>query len=96
MSKVLNIKKSVYGNYQGGNYGAHCLRLDIGNLSVWFSYDTVVAIWDDAKYVSENAWGPTTGKHLNAIDGGDKKARLPRGIFEAKVAEILKKRGLTV
>ena len=44
-----------------------------------FSYQTVVGfippgggIWR----VIQNYWGPTTGKHLNWLDGGDKKSRL--------------------
>ena len=93
----IDIQKIVYGNYRSSNYGAHCLRLDIGNLSVWFSFDTVVAIQDGCEspvLISENCWGPTTGRHLHAIDGGEKKHRLPRDVFEAEVAEILKARGL--
>ena len=98
MSEITNIRMSVYGNYKSGNYGAHCLRLDIGYLSLWISYDTVVAAQDGCGdlLVSKNCWGPTTGKHLNAIDGGDKKARLPRAEFEAKVAEILAAHGLNI
>ena len=99
VKEILNIRKSVYGNYNGGNYGAHCIRLDIGRLSVWFSYDTIVAIQNGETYVSKNCWSTTTGKHLNAIDGGDrdaKKRRLPRKEFEAKVAEILKAHNLSL
>jgi hypothetical protein len=62
----------------------------VGNLQLWFSYCTCIACRERGRrYVSENAWAQTTGRHLNAIDGGDKKARLPRAAFEAKVAEIL-------
>ena len=47
------------------------------------------AAWHGATglVVRENNWGPTTGKHLNAIDGGDKKARLSADAFEAKYRE---------
>jgi hypothetical protein len=103
VNEVLNIRKSVYGNYSGGNYGAHCLRVDIGSVVVYFSYDTVVAIGDMNEpgplHVSENCWSTTTGKHLNAIDGGDrdaKKRRLPRADFEKRVSEILSRYGLNI
>ena len=47
----------------------------------WFSYQTCVAFrlygrdMDDP-LVRVNEWGPTTGKHLNRIDGGDKTNRV--------------------
>ncbi len=52
-------------------------RLDVGSLVVWFSYKEPVAFKFNGRprVVRENAWGPTTGKHLNAIDGGSKEAR---------------------
>ena len=78
------VRKSCYGNYRSGNYGAHCMRLDVGGLTLWFSYDTVVAFSPPGHgvRVSENCWGPTTGKHLNWIDDGNKARRLPRHDFE--------------
>jgi hypothetical protein len=33
--------------------------------------------------VRENSWGPTTGKHLNAIDRGNKKGRVSSDQFES-------------
>lgn len=47
-------------------------------LSIFFSYDTVVAFQSPSTgtIVMENQWGPTTGKHLNLIDNGDKKNRV--------------------
>lgn len=62
---------SSYGNYSSGNYGAHCLRVDLGPLTVWFSYSTAVAFHVSGKerVVHCNSWGPTTGKHLKWIDG---------------------------
>ena len=69
----------------------NALVFDVSDsLRVWFSYKTPVAfLANGAKVVSENQWGPTTGKHLNAIDNGDKKTRLPRADFEAKLAAAL-------
>lgn len=68
--------------------GEHAQRLDIGNLTVWFSYKTVIAfkVLGGARVVRENDWGPTTGKHLNAIDGGNRKGRVSGAEFEAQWA----------
>lgn len=47
--------------------------------TVWFSYETPIAISQAGDItVRENVWGPTTGKHLNAVDGGDKAAKAAR------------------
>lgn len=75
---------TVYGNYASGNYGAHALRFDIAGDTFWFSYKTLVAFQrgHDKIVVRENDWKQTTGKHLNAIDGGDKKARVSGAVFE--------------
>jgi hypothetical protein len=69
-------KINTYGEYSGGNYGAHCLVVEVGPLTVWFSYRTPVAFQVDghARVVHENDWGPTTGKHLNWIDSCRTKA----------------------
>ena len=61
--------------------GANFTCVDLGDLSVWFSYNTPIAFqsgtWGTL-VVRENVWSTTTGKHLNAIDGGDKKAKARR------------------
>jgi hypothetical protein len=73
------------------------MRLDVGSLSLWFSYKTVIAFSDGYGItVSENAWSSTTGKHLNWIDGGNKKGRLPRAKFEEELKKVLDKHGLDV
>ena len=58
-------------------------RIDAGDVSVWYSYRTPVAVQvgDGPILVRKNEWGPTTGKHLNAIDGGDKKTRVSSSDF---------------
>ena len=73
-----------YGNYSSSNYGAHCLMVTMGNVTVWFSYKTPVAfqVGHGEIVVRRNDWGPTTGKHLNAIDGGNKKARVDVETFQ--------------
>lgn len=45
-----------YGNYSSDNYGANSLRLDVGPLAVWFSYQTPVAFQLDGeiRVVREN------------------------------------------
>ena len=80
-----------YGNYTNENYGAHCLRFCIGSLSVWYSYKTPVAFYHPStgKVVRENDWSTTTGKHLNAIDGGQKKSRISGEVFERKFEALL-------
>jgi hypothetical protein len=65
-------------------------RVRLPGLTVWFSYQTPVAFavgegeWRVT--ATRNLWGPTTGKHLNEIDGGSKEAqaaRLPWDEFAA-------------
>jgi hypothetical protein len=87
----------TYGNYSSGNYGAHCLRVDFDNLTLWYSYNTIVAFrgGEYGRVVRQNDWGPTTGKHLNAIDGGEKSSRIPGEKFEKMLNETLKKLGLS-
>ena len=66
----------TYGNYSNKNYGAHALVFtDAGGNDFYFSYKTLVAFRKVGSpvVVRENAWGPTTGKYLNAIDGGNGK-----------------------
>ena len=84
----------TYGNYSSENYGAHALVFtDADNNRFWFSYKTLVAFQKcgEPLAVRQNDWGPTTGKHLNAIDGGNKKKRLTSLMFEAHFAETFGK-----
>ena len=85
-----------YGQYISSNYGAHSLMVDVGPLCVWFSYTTPVAFQRDGhlRIVRENDWGPTTGKHLNWIDDGDKASRVSGTEFERLWAEALASVGL--
>ena len=83
-----------YGNYSSDNYGAHTLEVSVPGLGTfYFSYETVIAFrGPDGLRVSENCWGPTTGKHLNWIDRGRKESRLSRRDFEKELSELLKRR----
>ena len=84
-----------YGRYSSENYGAHTLQVDLPGLTLYFSYETVVAFNGSAyqTIVSENDWGPTTGKHLNWIDGGRKASRVPRDEFERLLKAELAQKG---
>lgn len=67
----------------------------VGNLRLEFSYSTVIAFFGpDDSAVSENVWGPTTGKHLNNVDGGNKKDRTKRDEFVTRLDAQLAKLGL--
>ena len=58
-------------------------------ISVWVSYETIVAFYDgDHLVVCDNVWGTTTGKHLNSIDGGRKINRLPYKEFNKKLNSL--------
>ena len=57
-----------------------------------FSYQTPIAFWTLEGIgwtVRENDWGPTTGKHLNDLDNGDKAHRLPLAEFETALAKVI-------
>ncbi len=91
MTKKLTLDIGTTPNYA---------RVTLGSLILDFSYRTVIAFsTPDTGEVSENAWGPTTGKHLNWIDGGTKAAksyRLPRAEFKARLSSTLEHYGIEV
>jgi hypothetical protein len=96
--EIGNVRIRSYCNYASGNYGAHAMQVRIGGFCVWFSYDTIVAFQapGSGTRVSKNYWGTTTGKHLNSIDGGDKKSRLDSDEFNKQLEEALKKHNLVI
>lgn len=53
-----------------GHPNANAMRMELGSITVWFSYSTPVAFRtpESGLVVRENDWGPTTGKHLNMIE----------------------------
>lgn len=82
----------TFESYCKNTTKGNALKFDFGPIRVWFSYTTPVAFMRDGDarpIVSENAWSRTTGKHLNAIDGGNKRSRLPREDFERALAAAL-------
>lgn len=59
---------------------------------VAFSYKTLVGVnpLDGRGWiVRQNDWGPTTGKHLNWLDDGDKQARVADSEFQAILADTV-------
>lgn len=84
---------SSYGQYESDNYGVNTLCVDLNNIKLYYSYKTIVAYYDiaDGLTVCENAWSVTTGKHLNWIDNGNKKSRLPFDEFKAKLNAALER-----
>jgi hypothetical protein len=66
---------SSYAPHSVSNYGAHTLRIDLGTLTVWFSFKTPVAFRAPGTptIVRQNDWGATTGKHLKCINGETSK-----------------------
>lgn len=79
-----------YGEY-ANNYGTHALAMEIGGLTIFFSYETPIAFRIGGELViRENDWGGTTGKHLNWINR-EKKIRISAGEFEGKLEEQITK-----
>ena len=62
-------------------------KIELTNaISLWISYETVVAFYDGYDLVvCDNIWGPTTGKHLNSIDGGNKASRVSYKEFNERL-----------
>lgn len=82
-----------YGEYHGQNYGLNCLMVSFATgLILYYSYETIVAFSTSklGLLVRVNDWSTTTGKHLNWIDGGDRKNRLQSGQFETLLHDTLK------
>jgi len=85
-----------YGQYSSDNYGYHTLRLNIAGHTIWYSYSTIIAFRElgHSKRVSVNQWTVTTGKHLNWIDGGNKKERIPAKEFNTQLNDFLSRNKL--
>ena len=88
----------TYGNYSHNTSESYKKRHasqwkdDLG-IVYYKSYQTIVAFKAPGHQlvVKENYWGPTTGKHLNWIDGGDKNSRYDTEGFN-KCLEIVKQK----
>lgn len=79
-----------WGTYCENTTGVNALCFSFPDLEVYFSYKTPVAFRAGGRLVvRQNDWGPTTGKHLNAIDDGAKASRISSVEFEAQLAKVL-------
>lgn len=63
-------------------------KIYVRSIAYWFSYSTCVGfeLINGRRVVRENVWGPTTGRHLNAIDGGHKPSRVTLEEFQQLIA----------
>lgn len=65
----------------------------IGNLSVWYSYETPVAYRVDGApiVVRQNEWGPTTGRHIREIEAAEHATgeRIDGATFERQLAALV-------
>jgi hypothetical protein len=83
----------TYFNYTGRNTESH--GVNINGIKLYFSYKTLVAFYYKGElFVRKNEWGTTTGRHLNDIDGGNKKERLSEEEFDKAIEKYLKKHRL--
>ena len=98
MARLVAVNKWTYGQYSSENYGAHCMAFQVGALTVYFSYDTPVAFDSPrtGQVVRHNVWGPTTGKHLNWIDNGNKQNRISSDEFQDALNKLLNDYGLII
>ncbi len=78
-------------------YAPKFTKVEMKHLDLYFSYETLVAFCHDHPNlgpvwaVRQNDWGPTTGGHLNSIDGGvaDSVARRVDKIeFDKRLKEL--------
>jgi hypothetical protein len=81
------LKKFDYGRGKNGS------GIQLGDLSVYFSYSTVVAFWTPRTglKIRENDWGATTGRHLSAIEsmhGADREDRVKGSEFDELLNQI--------
>lgn len=90
--KLASVK--TYGEYSSDNYGAHCLKVSLPEIEIYFSYETPVAFWlaGTGLTVCQNEWGTTTGKHLNWIDP-DHSKRIPADEFASRLESALTSKG---
>lgn len=63
-------------------------EVTVGAVTLYFSYQTIIAyMGPGGLVVRQNAWGPTTGKHLNYLSE-DKAKRVPSAEFETRLAGV--------
>ena len=86
----MKVRFRNYGDYSSDNYGAHTLCFtDAQGNEFYYSYKTLIAFEtrNTGLVIQKNVWGPTTGKHLNWIDGGREEDRVDSESFSKKYKE---------
>lgn len=64
---------------------ANFTKVKVGPLTLWFSYETVIAFSTGLDIVARvNDWNNTTGRHIGELEP-DKKARIESNLFEAQL-----------
>ena len=80
------MKVGITQNYCSGS--ANNTLVKISGVEFYFSYKTIIAFKvSGGLYIRENEWGPTTGKHLNAISD-NKKIRMKGDDFESFLSKL--------
>ena len=77
--------------YVHPGHPAKCGDIRVGDVTFWWSYSTIIAFRVAPSIhpvVMVNYWGPTTGRHMNAIDGGNKATRVNRQEFMRQLEEV--------
>lgn len=78
-----------YGHHKSDNYGTHTQGLMLGNLTLFFSYITIVGFqWRGKEYFMANEFSRTTGKHMNILCK-DKSKRLKPVAFTKLLNQAL-------
>ena len=83
-------KIGSYGDYSSGNYGVNCQYMDLGDLTLYYSYKTIIGYYTlgGGTVLTKNVWGNTTGKHLNWLDR-DKSKRIPYDDFKKRLKDVV-------
>lgn len=68
-------------------------KVVIGDLTLYFSYETIVAYeYNGNLHVRQNDWSTTTGKFLNTL--ATKSNRIEGTLFESQLNDVLSRLGL--
>jgi len=88
---MLKTNLPKWHTYCDNTTAINALCFTYGNTTIYYSYQTPVAFEvDGVLTVRVNEWGNTTGKHINAIDGGNNKgARIMGAEFESRLQWIM-------
>ena len=79
------------GSYSQNGSNANTTKITQGGLTLYYSYDTVIAFTvNGVLTMRENDWSTTTGKHMNWLDP-DKKMRITGEKFEKRLKKAYRK-----